>query len=108
LNESLIITLPVADQLYSLMQSDYVNVSEHGNEFVNCHTYEMPYEYDGFVAVMTRSPSKAKGLTNKDELSDLTVVSVDSHKSSDNAEIADDASFMDVDDISKVYNDLGQ
>jgi Aspartyl protease len=55
LNDSLTITLPAADQLYSLMQSDYVNLSEHGNEFVNCHTYEMPYEHDGFVAVTTRS-----------------------------------------------------
>jgi hypothetical protein len=37
------------------------------------------------------------------------VVSVDSRsKSSANAEIADDASFMNVDDISKVYTALGQ
>jgi len=57
INESLIITLPVADQLYSILQYEF------GNN-VNCESVECQFdtsnEADGVVAVITRSKSKAK------------------------------------------------
>ena len=55
LNESLIITLPVADQLYNAVQ--HSNVNEYDSDFIITPD---ACEVDGCVAVVTRAQSKVK------------------------------------------------
>jgi len=112
LNEQLMLTLPVIDQLYANMQSVVSQCDERCD--VSCNNDRVDIfncdSVDATVAITTRAQSKLnvdKDVTvdNVDDKCSANVTSPDDRAC--DSDVSDNNSFIDVDDVTSLQNECG-